>query len=148
MVAARFRNDIIKAVDVLITPGARREIDALAVFRPRSGAWGVLIGHRRGSRLIVEQVLAGGSPGTTPDERVLAGVGAIWPGRTIGVVAVRPGSAFRKALLGPAWYGKLVLRSTGPAKAPVFRPFAVEFKRRFFFDPVPLAPAAKEEAHE
>jgi hypothetical protein len=135
-------------VDVLITPEARREIDALAVFRPRSGAWGALIGHRRGSRFVVEKALPGGNPGTAPDERALAGFEGIWPGRVLGVVAVRPDAAFRKALLGPAWFGKLVLRSTGPAKAPVFRPFVVEFKRRFLFDPIPLAPAAKEEAHE
>ena len=51
-------------------------------------------------------------------------------------------------MLGPAWYGKLVLRWTGPVKAPVLRPSVVEFKRQFFLAPVPFAPAVKENAHE
>jgi hypothetical protein len=135
-------------MDVLIIPEARREIEALRAFRPRPGTWGVVVGHRRGPRFIVEKVAAAGNPGTVPDGRLLAGVEKIWPGRLIGIAVVRPGAAFKRALLGPAWYGKLVLQLAGPANAPTLRPYMVEFKRSFFFDPVPLAPAAKEEAHE
>jgi len=135
-------------MDVLITPEARREIEALKAFRPKPGTWGAIIGHKRGPRIIVEKILAAGDPGTVPDDRLLAGLEKIWPGRVVGIVAVRPGVVFRKALLGPAWYGKLVLRWAGPAKAPVLSPSVIEFKRDFFFDPVPFAPAAKEEAHE
>ena len=135
-------------MDVLIIPEAQREIDALNVFSPRSGTWGVVVGHRRGSRFIVEKLLPAGSPGTVPDERTLAGLERIWTERIIGLLAVRPGAAFKKALLGPAWYGKIVLQMTGPAKAPILRSSVVEFKRNFFFDPVPLAPAGKEKSHE
>ncbi len=133
---------------MLIIPEAQREIDALLAFRPRRGTWGVVVGHRRGSRFIVEKLLPAGNPGTVPDERMLAGLEMIWAGRIIGLLAVRPGAALRKALLGPAWYGKLVLQVTGPAKAPVFRSSVVEFKRNFFLEPVSLAPAVKEKGHE
>jgi hypothetical protein len=135
-------------MDVLIIPEAQREIDALRAFRPRPGTWGVVVGHRRGPRFIVEKVAAAGNPGTAPDERLLDGVEKVWPGRLIGIAVVRPDAAFKRALLGPAWYGKLVLELAGSVKAPALRPCTVEFKRSFFFDPVPLAPAAKEEAHE
>jgi hypothetical protein len=135
-------------MDVLIIPEAQREIEALMVLRPRPGAWGVVVGHRRGSRFIVEKLLPAGSPGTVPDERMLAGLEKIWMGRIIGLLAVRPGAALKKTLLGPAWYGKLVLQMTGPAKAPVLRSSVVEFKRNFFLEPVPLAPAVKEKGHE
>ena len=135
-------------VDVLIIPEARREIDALRAFRPRPGTWGVVVGHRRGPRFIVEKVAAAGNPGTVPDERSLAGVEKVWPGRIIGIVVVRPDAAFKKALLGPAWYGKLVLQLAGSLKAPALRPHVVEFERKFFLDPIALAAAAKEEAHE
>ena len=135
-------------VDVLIIPEARREIDALRVFRPRPGTWGVVVGHRRGPRFIVEKVLTAGSPGTVPDERLLAEVEKVWPGRIIGIVVVRPDAVLKKAVLGPAWYGKLVLELAGPVKAPVLSLHVVEFKRSFFFDSIPLAPAAKEKAHE
>jgi len=135
-------------MDVLITPEAGQEIEALKAFRPRPGAWGAIVGHRRGPRFIIEKFTLAGSPGTVPDDRLLAGLEKIWPGRVVGIVAVRPGAAFRKALLGPAWYGKLVLRWAGSVKAPVLSPSVVEFGRKFFLAPIPFAPAAKEKAHE
>ena len=135
-------------MDVLIIPEARREMDALRAFGPRPGTWGVVVGHRRGPRFIVEKVAAGGSPGTVPGERSLAGIAKVWPGRIIGIAVVRPDAAFKKALLGPAWYGKLVLELAGSLKAPALRPHVVEFERRFFLDPIALASAAKEKAHE
>src|SRR4030042_118038 len=135
-------------MDVLITPEAKREIDALRVVRPRPPTWGVLIGHKRGFRFIVEKVCAAGSGRTLPEERLLVGLDGIWPGRTIGLFAVRPATAFKKAVLGPAWYGKLIIQMAGSAKAPAMRPSVVEFERKFFLAPVPLAPAGKEKGHE
>lgn len=137
-----------RGVDVLIIPEARREIDAMQAFRSRTGTWGGIVGHRRGSRFIVEKVVAAGNPGTAPDERVLAELERIWPGRIVGIAAVRPDAAFKKAVLGPAWYAKLVLQLTGPARARVLRAFVVEFEGKFFLEPVPFALAAKERSHE
>lgn len=135
-------------MDAFITPEARREIDALMVFRPKPGTWGVLVGHRRGFRFIVEKAFPAGAGGSVPDERLLAGLDGVWPGRTIGLFAVRPGAAFTKAVRGPAWYGKLVLRLTGPARSPAMCPSVVEYERRFFLAPIALVPAAKEKACE
>jgi hypothetical protein len=135
-------------MDVFVVPDARLEIDTLLALRPRPGAWGVIIGHRRGPRFIVEKVAGAGNPATMPDERILAELERIWPGRIIGIAVVRPGAAFKKALLGPAGYGKLVLVASGSIKTPVLRPYVVEFGRRFFLDAVPFAPPVKEEVHE
>jgi hypothetical protein len=135
-------------MDALITPEAKRELEALRVFRPKPGTWGALIGHVRGRRFIVEKVVPAGRPGTVPDEGLLAGLDALWPGRTIGLTAVRPGAAFRRAVRGPAWYGKLVLELAGTAAAPVIRPSVVEYDRKFLLAPIALAPAAKEKARE
>jgi hypothetical protein len=134
-------------VDVLIAPAARLEIEALKVLRPEPSTWALLIGHKRGFRFVVEHIFPAGT-GRLPDERALAGFETIWPGRVIGLLAVRPGAELKRTILGPAWYGKLVLLATGPAREPVFRPFAVEFERKFFLDPVSSAPAAKEETRE
>lgn len=135
-------------MDVLITPAARLEIEALKALRPEPSTWALLLGHKRGFRFIVEQIFPAGTGRRLPDERGLAGLETIWPGRVIGLLAVRLSAELRKTILGPAWYGKLVLLATGPAKAPALRSFAVEFDRKFFLDPVPSAPAAKEATRE
>ncbi len=135
-------------MDAFLTPEARRELEALAVFRPKPGAWGVLVGHRRGPRFIVEKAFPAGDGRAAPDERLLAGLDGVWPGRTIGLFAFRPTAAFLKAVRGPAWYGKLFLRLSGPARTPAIRPSVVEFERGFVLDPVGLAPAGKEKARE
>jgi hypothetical protein len=136
-------------MDALLTPEARREIEALRAVRPRTGTWGVLVGHKRGFRFIVEKVFMAGGPDSVPDERLLAGLDGVWPGRTIGLIAVRPSAAFMKAVRGPAWFGKLFLRISGPGKAPVVRPSIVDFERAFFLAPVRFAPERKKErSHE
>ncbi len=135
-------------MDVLLTSEARCDLEALAALRPKAGAWGGVIGHRRGPRFIVEKIIFAGSPGTVPDGRALAGLDAVWPGRVIGLAVVRPGAAFRRAVLGPAWFGKLVLRWSGSLKAPSLRAAVVGFGRTFSLEPVPVAPEAKEKTHE
>jgi hypothetical protein len=135
-------------VDALILPEARLEIEALRALRPKPSTWAVLIGHKRGHRAIVERVFPAGNGGHPPDERTLSALESIWPGRVVGLLAVRPGAAFKKAVLGPAWYGQLLLFAGGPAKSPVLRPFTVEFGRRFTLAPIPFAPPVKEEIRE
>jgi hypothetical protein len=135
-------------MEVLITPEAGLEIEALRALHPAPSTWGAVIGHQRGPVFVVERIFPAGSRPGVPDERALAGLDRIWPGRILGLLAVRPDAALRKAFLGPAWYGKLVLVLTGPVRAPALRPFAVEFDRKFFLQPVPFAPGSEEAAHE
>jgi len=138
-------SDIIGGVDVLITPEARREIEALRIFRSRPSAWGFLVGHRRGFRFIVEKVLPAGNGAALPDEKLVAGLDRVWPGRIVGLFAVRPRTAFRQAVLGPLFYGKLVLNLGLDARKLSMRPFLVDFDRKFFLAPVGIAPAGKGE---
>jgi hypothetical protein len=135
-------------MDVFITPEARREIEALRVARPAASTWGILIGHKRGFRFIVEKVFPAGSGRARPDERIVAELDRIWPGRVIGLFAVRPGTDFCRAVLGPFLYGKLVLRLGPSGRKFSMRPSVVEFERKFFLAPVALAPAGKAETYE
>ena len=146
--SARAGNDIIKGVDVLITPEARREIEALMAIRPLPSTWGILIGHKRGFRFIVEKIFPAGSGRVLPNERVLAGLDGIWPGRVIGLFSVRPGIAFRKAVLSPGWYGKLVFDLGLSAQKRSIRPYIVEFKTKFFLARIPLVTAGRAKTHE
>jgi hypothetical protein len=135
-------------VDVLITPEARREIEALGILSPRPSAWGVLIGHKRGPRFIVEMVFPAGSGRTLPNERHVAGLDHVWPGRVIGLFSVRSGVAFRKAVLSPGWYGKLVLDLGLSVQKQSIRPYIVEFKTKFFLARIPLVTAGRAKTHE
>jgi hypothetical protein len=135
-------------VDVFITPEARRELEALRVVRPAASTWGFLVGHKRGFRFIVEKVFPAGNGRALPSERLLAGLDRIWPGGVIGLFAFRPGAAFKKAILGPAWYGKLMIQLSASADVFAMRPSVIEFKTKFFIAPVALAPAVKAKAHE
>jgi hypothetical protein len=135
-------------VDVLITPEAEHEIEALRVVRPMASTWGFLIGHKRGFRFIVEKVFPAGNARSLPNERLLAALGGVWPGRIIGLFAVHPGAAFKKAVLGPTWYGKLVLDLGLNARKPSIRPSVVEFGRKFSLVRIHLAPAVKARTHE
>jgi len=130
-------------VDVLVTREAALEIEALGIVRPGGPAWGFLIGHKRGFRFFVEKVLAAGSgdPGTAG--RRFKEVERLWPGRVIGLFAVRAGAPLRKALLGPFFYGKLFVELRLRGRRPEVRPFIVEFDGKFLLVPVPLAPPAK-----
>jgi hypothetical protein len=135
-------------VDVFIIPEARREIEALRALRPAGGTWGILVGHKRGPRFFVEKILAAAPPGRLPDERAIEDLDRIWPDGVIGLVVVRPGAAFRKAVLAPAWYGKLVLQAGGSPAKPVIKAGQVGFGRRFRLEPLPFAAGPEEEGHE
>ena len=135
-------------MDVFITPEARCEVEALRIVRPRPSAWGVLIGHKRGPRFIVEKVFPAGSGRARPNERLVAELDRVWPGRVIGLFTVRRGAAFRKAVLSPGWYGKLVLDLGSTTRKQSVRPFVVEFERRFFLARIPLVTAGTAKAHE
>ncbi len=135
-------------MDVFITPEARREFEALRVVGPAASTWGFVLGHKRGFRLIVEKVFPAGSGRTLPGERLIARLDGIWPGGVIGLFAVRPGAAFRKAVLGPLWYGKLIIHMNPSARTPGIRPFTVEFERKFFLARISLATAGGAKARE
>lgn len=135
-------------MDVLITPEARREVEALRIVRPAPATWGALIGHKRGFRFIVEKIFPAGSGRVLPNGRLLDELDRVWRGRIIGLYAVRPGPAFKKAVLGPAWYGKLIIPMSLSAKTPGIRPFVVEFERKFFLARIPLVTPGIAKAHE
>ena len=141
------RSGIIRGVDVFITPEARREIEALNALRPKPPAWGFLVGHKRGTRFFVEKAFPAAGATSPPSERDFASIDAVWPGRAIGLFAVRPSPVFRKALLGPMLYGKLFLRLGAPAGKNSARTFIVEFDRNFILLPVALVETAKAKIH-
>lgn len=125
-------------MDVLITREASLEIQALGIVRPKTPAWGLLIGHKRGFRFFVEKILAAGNASPGAAARRFREIERLWPGKVIGLFAVRPGAEFKRALLGPFFYGKLFVELRLSENRPEARPFIVEFDHKFRLLPISL----------
>ena len=141
-------SDIIRNVDVLITRRVSAELDALKIFRPAPSAWGLLIGHRRGPRIVVESIFPAAAGAALPPPGPLDDLDRRFGGKVIGFFAVRPGAALKKSLLGPYFYGRVLLEVHFSRGGILLKAFAVEFDGAFFLAPVPLESGPKGEAHE
>ena len=133
-------------MDVLITGEARRDIEALEILAPKAQAWGFLLGHKRGFRFIVEQAFAAGERAAVPSVERLHALDALWGGRLLGLYAIYPAPAVRRAAAAPYFCGRLFLdirRGRGRARQSVLRPFVVEFDGRFRLTPTALRPGPK-----
>ena len=143
------KSAIIGRVDAFITPEARREIEALMVFRPKPGAWGVLVGHRRGSPVHRRKGLPGGR---RPERSGRAPPGR--PRRRLAREDDRPVRVPSRRRVHEGRPRPGLVRQARPAACPArpgrrrMRPSVVEYERRFFLAPIALAPAAKEKARE
>jgi hypothetical protein len=131
-------SDIIRGVDALITRDAAAALEALNVLRPSRGSWGILTGHKRGHRALIEGIVFAGSGTALPSLKNLDRLDRLWGGRIVGILAVRPDAAFKKWLLGPYFYGRLYLDARPAKNGFRLRAYAVEFDRVFFLSPIRL----------
>jgi hypothetical protein len=141
-------SDIIRSVDVLITGEAALGLEALNVLRPGRAAWGVLVGHKRGHRYLIEHVFFAGAGTALPSLRAFDELDRLWDGRIVGLLAIRPDAAFKKLLLGPYFYGRLYLDLRPAKNGPRLRAYAVDFDRVFFLSPVRLERGPEGGGHE
>ena len=130
-------------MDVLITGEAGLELRAVNTLRPGPQFWGLLIGHKRGFRFIVEGIFPAGKASKMPSVEGFEALDRLWEGRVIGVFAVRPGARLRRSFLDPFFFGKLFLEVRPGGNGLSIRPFLIEYDRTFFFAPIPLEPGAK-----
>ncbi len=130
-------------MDVFISREASVDLDALKIMRPEPSAWGLLIGHRRGPRFFVERIFPAAAGAVLPPPGGLDELDRLFGRKVVGFFAVRPGAALKKSLLGPYFYGRVLLDVHFSRGGPVLRAFVVEFDRTFFLAPVPLEPGPK-----
>ena len=128
-------------MDVLITPDASRDLEALALLHPGPSAWGLLLGHKRGRRVFVERFFPAGTAGALPAPGRLDELDRSLGRRLVGFYAVRPAAAFRKSLLSPYAYGRLFIDIRRTGSGPSLKTYAVGFDGRFLLEPV--RPAAR-----
>lgn len=133
-------------MDACLLEDARRDAAAVAISSGRVATAGVVIGHKRGHRFVAERLVPAGAASRFTGE-VARKLDALYEGRVIGVFAEALPGALGKRLLGPAFYGRLVLSlGPGPAGAdggPGIEAWIVEFDGRFHLEPVPIVTLGK-----
>ena len=126
-------------VDIFLNPEARLDLEALGVLNSSGSAWGLLLGHLRGHRFIVEKAYPSGGAAFPSIEKIEK-MDALWEGRILGFFCVRPDASFKNALLGPAFFGKIFC-DVRPSRAGIrIRPYIIEYKKNFYYSPIPLDP--------
>lgn len=124
-------------MDAFIAADARQAFDALTTLSPGRKLLGVLIGHKRGHRFIVERIFPA-PPGFRLDERDILRADEAFAGRAIGFFASGDMARLKAALRGPAAAGRLLLSVRTEKRGPAFKAYAVDFDGRFRFVPLPL----------
>jgi len=109
------------------------------ILHSGDGPDGLLLGHKRGSRFIVEEILPT-RPGFFTSQSALAACGRYLQHRILGFFTFSPGSGKIKKILTPIAYGKLYLEVAGDGiENPVFISYLIEFKEGFYLAPIPIA---------
>lgn len=131
-------------MDVLITREAAADLEAWAVLHPERPAWGLLLGHARGFRFIVERAVPSGGGTSLPSAERLESLAGLEGRQLVGLFAARPNAALRRAARTPFFCGRIFLDIRRSRDGRDLTPYLVEFDRRFFFTPIALSPARTE----
>jgi hypothetical protein len=124
-------------VDAYLTAQARDSFAALSALAPGRPLMGLLLGHTRGHRFVVERILPA-PPGIAPDERSLTRIDAAFAGRIIGFFVAGDSARIKASLRRPSAAGRLLLIVKTSKRGPSFKAVAVDFDGRIRFVPLPV----------
>lgn len=123
-------------MDAFLTTDALRTLQAVALLSGSARPAGVLLGHVRGGRFLVEAIVAGQNAKTSSLE-VQARLDDLDPGRVIGFFVFSPTAAGRRAFAKPHACGKLFLAvKKGRSGGLGFKGYHIDYDGRFVFLPV------------
>jgi len=126
-------------MDVFVSDGAKRSLLAELILHSGGGPDGLLLGHKRGSRFIVEEILPTRS-GFFASQSALAACDRYLQHRILGFFTYSPGSGKIQKILTPIAYGKLYLEVAGDGiDNLVLISYLIEYKDGFFLAPIPIA---------
>jgi hypothetical protein len=132
-------------MDALLAPEARQALEALFIGRSQASA-GILIGHRRGLRFIIEKALPTAA-GYYPSARTYARLSALTKNAIIGFFSFSSETGLWKMNPPPFAVGKVFLCPKGKAEARLsWRAFSLDYEGRFILKPVRLA-SLKQKKH-
>jgi len=121
-------------MDIYLTAEAVRSLGAARLLTPAGESRGFLLGHRRGDRFIVENILS--SPaGRWPGLKILLQLDADLGGKIVGFFTVGSASTDRAELLQPFGVGKILVEGTGKT---AFHGKLIDYEEGFRFRPVTI----------
>jgi hypothetical protein len=124
-------------VDTYITAEARQALEALNALSPRKKLFGILIGHKRGHRFIVEKIFPATAGFGLGPSNILR-LDELFAGRAVGFYASGDVARLKARLRQPAAAGRLLITGRAGKHAPDLKALAVDFDGRFRFVPLPL----------
>jgi len=125
-------------MDAYLSREAYQALEALILLASRSNPGGLLLGHKRGHRYIVERVFS--TPGgfsISPDKYFE--LDKHFEGKIIGFFMAKPEEKKIKRILAPFAYGKLFLEVNRTSqKKPDLKSFVIDYADKFFLSPIRL----------
>lgn len=126
------------SMDIFIAADAVRTLSAVIRIAPAKGSRGFLLGHRRGDRIYIENILPCPSP-AWPSLEAFYEMDSALGKKTFGFFIRGSSLSARKALLQPFGTGKVIVEISGPAgKDTVFKAAMIDYNGRFVFRKIPV----------
>ncbi len=131
-------------MDAFLSGEASQSLEAISLAFRGLPVFGVLIGHKRDHRIIVEKALP--APGRSPmTSELFFELDELFEGRIVGFFGQRASRGVVKSILCPFGFGKLYLEiRPGARKGAGRRSFVVDHEKVFCLRPVPLRTDKKE----
>jgi hypothetical protein len=130
-------------MDALLATEARQMLEALSLSRSTASA-GILLGHKRGPRFIIERAVPT-TAGYYPAQRTYLRLSALFQEAIIGFFSFSAEEGLAKLTPPPFAVGKLFLcLKGGPEGRLSFRAFSPDYLHRFILRPVRMAAVKRE----
>ncbi|OGD09368.1 MAG: hypothetical protein A2Y86_02735 [Candidatus Aminicenantes bacterium RBG_13_62_12] len=126
-------------MDVLLTRTARRALEAAALGGGRTAS-GLLLGHKRGGRFVIESAVPSGR-GSFPGREAYVRLASILGDEVVGFFSSPPAPGLRKKTPPPFSVGKLFVSvKAGRAGRLSCRAFFIDYAERFVWKPLRFVP--------
>jgi hypothetical protein len=126
-------------MDAYLSKEALQTLSAVKLVLSESNTDGILLGHKRGQRYMVESVFPSHGGFFSSSETFFA-LDKLFKGRIIGFYSFQTDEDKTKKILAPFAFGKLFLRITSDKnKQLIISPFSIEYQEDFYLSPITLA---------
>ncbi len=123
-------------MDAFIASEAGQSLAALSALSAGNKLFGVLVGHKRGRRFVVEKAFPAAAFRFSPAE--FARVDDLFAGKVLGFYASGDIARIKAKLRQPYAAGRLLVAVRTAKRAPSYKAYTVDFDGRFRVAPIPL----------